>query len=540
MLLEAQQAEWSRHRARLEREVRVLVVDGDPALRKVLDDLLYRCRIPSRSVGSAELALELAGREHYALVIAADQLPGMTGLALTRQLRVNYPQLDVILTAHAPSVDLVTHAFDLRLLDLLPVPLDSAERVMERLKLAVGRNVDRRMQTYVLNELRNTLEELDPEVRLRTTTELDRRLSAFKDSLGAFDRVLVVEANRDDLRILSENLLLAGFHVETVDAFEEALTRVAGQDVCLVVAMAEAVPDDMVELQRRLRAVDPRGELAVASLHAQPEIALRALRDGLAYYLAWPPASASMLVLRIRDILRRGRRERLVENLFLELYRETYLAHQPNLSPDHFSDFCTLIGLQRAKAMTVEALRSPLGDDDLAEYVADATTGDYLDDVLSDVVVHVAEETPADASATSATEDGSERRVHLRIPESHFVRFRPKASPAATLAYMGDLSQGGLFIRTPELLTPGTLMEVDFRLEHDGQGYVVRCRAQVAWVARNDRQSTLGPGLGIKFLAPPDDVRALLSTVIEHRTGEFQAVEGSEAGGEPPDESPLQ
>ncbi len=124
-----------------------------------------------------------------------------------------------------------------------------------------------------------------------------------------------------------------------------------------------------------------------------------------------------------------------------------------------------------------------------------------------------------------AAGDAADRRIHPRVAESLFVRFRPKSATASNLALVGDLSEGGLFIRTEELLTPGTLLELEFQVAHEGQEYLVCCRGQVAWVARDNRQSPLGPGFGVKFIDAPPDVVKLLQHIVQERIGQAPAGE---------------
>jgi hypothetical protein len=147
---------------------------------------------------------------------------------------------------------------------------------------------------------------------------------------------------------------------------------------------------------------------------------------------------------------------------------------------------------------------------------------EYLDEVLATLLSPEEEPIITQAEDEAATgedssSEGAERRAHLRVPESQFIRFRQKNALASTLAVIGDLSEGGLFVRTPDLLLPGTLLEIDFNVENDGQAFLVRCRGQVAWVARDDQQSPFGPGFGIQFLSTPDEVSTLLKRIVENR-----------------------
>ncbi len=60
----------------------VLVVDDEPALRRVLERLLARLGYRVLSAGSAEAAYELLGRERPDALLLYVRLPTMSGLAL--------------------------------------------------------------------------------------------------------------------------------------------------------------------------------------------------------------------------------------------------------------------------------------------------------------------------------------------------------------------------------------------------------------------------------------------------------------------------
>jgi DNA-binding response OmpR family regulator len=509
--------EWQQRRRAMERETRLLVIDDDAGARKQLDDLLFRAHLSARSVSTAELALELMAVQEYPLVLSSESLQGLGGLYLVRQLRTLHPESDALLHAAEPSAELYAKALELRVLDLIEHPFPPTDQFANRVRAAIRRNVNRRIRSHVLKELRTRLSVLAPELRVRTTSLLEKRLSAFKSLLGSFNRVLVVEvesaaaADGRDLRGLSEHLLLAGLHVETVGSLEEALARAAAGDIHLLVIDASLDEDGLGELVSGLRRSSPLLEVMLVSTYPDRARLEPALRLGIAGFLAWPPPSPSVIALRVNEILRRARRERLMDNLLAELFRETNSALGDPAPDRSWAAFCELVALDRVPQLGPERA-SGTSRPDAVEAV------EYLDEVLDTLLapeedVLIIEEVELQ-NLPEETGGGSERRVHARVPESQFVRFRARTSPAATLALIGDLSEGGLFIRSGELLLPGTFVDVDFNIQHAEQAYLIRCRAQVAWVARDNRQSPLGPGFGVKFLEPPAEVVRLLQTIV--------------------------
>jgi hypothetical protein len=63
-------------------------------------------------------------------------------------------------------------------------------------------------------------------------------------------------------------------------------------------------------------------------------------------------------------------------------------------------------------------------------------------------------------------------------------------------------------------LPRGTSLEIDVNVEHEGQGYLIRCQGVVAWVAQETSQSPYGLGFGVRFVEAPGDVRVLLQRVV--------------------------
>ncbi len=106
---------------------RVLLVDDDPGLRRLISLRLQAAGYEVDAVESAEAALgQLAGQPSD-VVITDLRMSGMDGMALFRQLREQIPSLPVIvITAYATVPDAVRATRD-GVFDFLTKPFDSAE-----------------------------------------------------------------------------------------------------------------------------------------------------------------------------------------------------------------------------------------------------------------------------------------------------------------------------------------------------------------------------------------------------------------------------
>jgi DNA-binding response OmpR family regulator len=511
--LDLLQKEWSKQRRQLERESRLLVVEEDLSNRRRFEDFLYRHRLSFSIVSTPEEALSHLNTGNYSVALVSETLSGLGGVYFIRKIRADYPHVDAMISSSEPTVDLVGKAFELRLLDIVLKPLTQFEVFGHWVRDAMRRSINRRMRNLVLKALHEHLQQLSPENRQRTTAFLEVQLAAVKIKLGKFNRVLVIEQESSSLRLLAEDLLLAGLHVESVDSITEGLSHVALGDIHLVVMLAESLGAQdgaLYLLLETLKHNNPLTELMLVSSDTEIRLPLSSLRQGIAFFLFWPPASPEAMVLRLKDILHHCLHERLMNNLLAELYLETNraLGHpQPEVS---FASFQRLIGLDHVQGATD---LKPIAQPPLPQEMT------YLDDVLDHLLTkvdlpHVTQEVLEAEAALEALGNPAERRTTPRVMESQFVRFRPVNAQAQILALVGDLSEGGLFIRTPDLLLPGTLVEIDLNTEYQEHGYLIRCRGQVAWVARDDKQFSLGPGFGIKFLDPPTDVEELLKKIV--------------------------
>lgn len=115
----------------------LLILEDDQAFRQMLADTLED-EYSVRTAGSAEEALELAGREKFDVVLTDVRMAGMDGLAFLAELRRRQSDIQsVVMTGYADS-EAPGRALDSGVSDYLYKPftmkqlLDSLERVVQR------------------------------------------------------------------------------------------------------------------------------------------------------------------------------------------------------------------------------------------------------------------------------------------------------------------------------------------------------------------------------------------------------------------------
>ncbi len=192
-------------------ETRILVVDDSPEICRFLDEsVLTPAGYIVRSVGDGMSAFTLAKETEPHLVIADNQMPGLTGIDLIRRLRQEMPQVPVILITADGSESLAVDALRAGAVDYLTKPFEA-----EHLLAAVGRALveGRRWQTLIQAQsealanaeiLARRLQELETLAGIgRTVTamlDLDQVLTAVVEAA-----VSLTEAEEGSLLLLDED-----------------------------------------------------------------------------------------------------------------------------------------------------------------------------------------------------------------------------------------------------------------------------------------------------------------------------------------------
>jgi two-component system response regulator AtoC len=108
-------------------DAKVLVVDDDPAVGKVLGGLLAQDGIASAHVLNGSDALAELARDYFDLVITDLRMPGMDGMELLRRIHRSYAEIPVIMiTAHG-TVPVAVEAMKAGAADFVLKPFDREE-----------------------------------------------------------------------------------------------------------------------------------------------------------------------------------------------------------------------------------------------------------------------------------------------------------------------------------------------------------------------------------------------------------------------------
>jgi response regulator RpfG family c-di-GMP phosphodiesterase len=187
-------------------ENRILIVDDEPEIRKLLSDFFcdsYECL----QADSAESALAEIKRRNFAVVISDVCLPGMTGLEMIPQIAAQSPETRVIVISGQQTVEdainaLRAGAFDyiLKPFDLLQVEA-AVRRAAEHFELKV---IKRRYDLH--------LEELVAERTAELDLALDEVENSYRSTLKALVQALETrdfETHGHSERVVTFSLRLA-------------------------------------------------------------------------------------------------------------------------------------------------------------------------------------------------------------------------------------------------------------------------------------------------------------------------------------------
>jgi PAS domain S-box-containing protein len=103
---------------------RILIVEDNPAVRRVLSTLLTRVGYQVHAVGSGEAAGTLPLEPAFDVVLSDVMLPGASGLAVARSLRERWPELKVILMSGYAEDEILRREIDEGAVRFVQKPVD--------------------------------------------------------------------------------------------------------------------------------------------------------------------------------------------------------------------------------------------------------------------------------------------------------------------------------------------------------------------------------------------------------------------------------
>ncbi len=162
---------------------RVLIVDDEPSVRKLLTTLLLQAGVSCSAAANPHEALTMLQKTSFAAVISDLRMGASSGFDLLREVRTQYPNIAFLMATGVDDVRVGVHAMKEGANDYLLKPFD-IDLVLASLQRALERkHLEREVENY-----RHHLEEM---VSQRTQelqaamTELEQSHSATLEALGS-------------------------------------------------------------------------------------------------------------------------------------------------------------------------------------------------------------------------------------------------------------------------------------------------------------------------------------------------------------------
>jgi signal transduction histidine kinase/DNA-binding response OmpR family regulator len=284
---------------------RVLVVDDEPVILRVLGEFLAQQNILADVVASAEEAIAQMKLKEYAVLLTDKNLPGMDGIELLKKSKEEWPQTEVVVITGYASVESALDAIAAGAFDYIPKPFPSL--------------------TYVAQKTRGALARHDFEVRV--IAMVDFLKNAFKEminSLGAEEKADWVSRLRDALTdpsrdeaahiavvgppSLANSVEAQGNRVTQVEDLGSVVPAVAQQEVNVVVYAESDDGPEGDEAVQQIHGVNPNVGVFVIAKEGDLSRIVSAIGIGVGDYLVRPLEGRELFLPRLNRLVERQKR----------------------------------------------------------------------------------------------------------------------------------------------------------------------------------------------------------------------------------------
>jgi CheY-like chemotaxis protein len=239
----------------------VLVVDDDPLNCQFVSRRLAREGYASSMASGGEAALEMMKRQHFDLILLDLDMPGLDGLDTLKRIRANssWSGTTVIMLSAHNDTSTIKQCLSAGAADFLVKPL-------------------------VMPLVRNRIEQfLQP-----STASVPQTGTAAESAHHA--RILVVDDDRLNCRLMSQQLEKRGYVVIDATSGEEAIRKLSNEPVDLVLLDVNMPGMGGTEVLKHIRAEDLTRQLPVIMVTATHDVAtmLECIDHGVDGYVSKP------------------------------------------------------------------------------------------------------------------------------------------------------------------------------------------------------------------------------------------------------------
>lgn len=246
-------------------DIRVLLVDDEQAIHRIIEAVLTRVGIEVDSALNGSQALLKIRNAPYDVIVLDQHMPGMSGLEVLRELQHISPDIPVIMLTAFHGPELARDAILAGARDCIPKPINN-EKLIFLLRKYSGRDSG----PSFLSDARKLI---DPEQKI----------------------LLVVDDDETIRDIYSLILRRFGFRVATASSGAEALEKTATNyyDLILVDLLMPGL--DGAETIRRIRVNNPYTPILISTGHADDSLIRKGLTAGATRVLLKPVNPESLI-----------------------------------------------------------------------------------------------------------------------------------------------------------------------------------------------------------------------------------------------------
>lgn len=225
---------------------RILIVDDDPRIRAVLQEMLTIHKFEVECACDGFKALDLAAKEDYPLAIVDLSMPGLSGTEAIRRLRAIRPRLEVIIHTGNPSVETSVEAIREQVFDYLCKPCDMSQMLHSVRKALEHRRLVLENQD-LLQQLQAKRQELEQEVGAAKRA-IEHSL---RNSAGFLGESAAAEEIRHHVASVAPSnvsILLLGESGTGKDVIAQLIHQASGRDgKPFVKVNCPAIPESLLE-----------------------------------------------------------------------------------------------------------------------------------------------------------------------------------------------------------------------------------------------------------------------------------------------------
>ena len=185
---------------------KVLVVDDEHEILRIIDDLLTRNGYHVDTATTCEKALKLFGENEYNTILSDIRMPQKSGIDLLEVVSKSNPELPVVIMTGYASIETAIDALKQGAFDYLTKPLD-----YQKLKSIIAHAVENNQLRLDKNRLVKELKELNCSLELKVkerNRELLNILGSTKESIITTDREMkIVTSNPATTEIYGDDCL---------------------------------------------------------------------------------------------------------------------------------------------------------------------------------------------------------------------------------------------------------------------------------------------------------------------------------------------